>query len=240
MLSGHRAAYCAPMGSQPANTIPDSIKAAEHQQRPCDPVHKSEPYSHDFLSENVDKPQEQDKPCQRTEKDADNEHQAESRMAHNVLDSEECKRRRKSEERQRIGKHKKSRGEKGPRVAMRRLHGLVREWMDAEGAISNSEQDDPASEANPVLFEGNEVRDERDPEGRDDAVDHITACSAHPDHKAVPRTVFQRTPDAKDANRSNRRRERKPNNITLYKIHEIHAIGSSDISRIPACSLTRS
>ena len=201
----------------PPDTIPESIKAAEHQQRPCDPVHKREPDSHDFLFEKVDKPREQDKPGQGTEKDAGNEHQARDRMADDVLDSDDCKRGRKSEERQGIGKHKKGGGEKGPRVAARRLHRLVRERMGAEGAISNYEQDDPANEADPVLFEGNEVGDERDPEGRDDAVDHITGCRAHPDHKAVPRTVFQRTPDAEDADRSNRRRQRKPNDSTLQQ-----------------------
>ncbi len=67
-----------------------------------------------------------------------------------------------------------------------------------------------------VPFEGNEVRNERDAEGRDDAVDHITGCRAHPDHKAVARTVFQRAPDAEDADRSNRRRQRKPNDNTLH------------------------
>jgi len=38
-------------------------------------------------------------------------------------------------------------------VAARLRHPLVRERMGAEGAISNYEQDDPANEADPVLFE---------------------------------------------------------------------------------------
>ena len=49
-------------GLQPPDTIPESKKAAEHQQRPRDPAHKREPDSHDFHFEIVDKPREQDKP----------------------------------------------------------------------------------------------------------------------------------------------------------------------------------
>ena len=80
---------------------------------------------------------------------------------------------------------------------------------------------------------GNEVGDERDPEGCDDAADHITGCSAHPDHKAVPRTVFERAPDSADADRSNRRRQRKPNDSTLHKIHEVHAVESPELVCLP-------
>jgi hypothetical protein len=72
------------------------------------------------------------------------------------------------------------------------------------------------------VLECNEVRDERDPEGGDDAVDHVAQCSAHRDHQPVPDTVFQRTPDADDANRPDRCRERKPNDRTLQKIRRIH------------------
>jgi hypothetical protein len=75
-------------------------------------------------------------------------------MADDVLDSDDCKSSRESEERQGIGKHKQGGGEEGPRMAARRLHPLVRERMGTEGGISDCEQDDPTNEADPVLFEG--------------------------------------------------------------------------------------
>jgi hypothetical protein len=52
------------------DAIPESIKATENQQHPCDPVHKRKPDSHNFLFEEVGKLREQDKPGQGTEKDA--------------------------------------------------------------------------------------------------------------------------------------------------------------------------
>ena len=61
---------------EPTDTIPETIKAAEHQQHPCDPVHQRKPDSHDFLFEKVDQSCEQDKPGQGTEKDAGNKQQA--------------------------------------------------------------------------------------------------------------------------------------------------------------------
>jgi len=216
-------------GRQSADTVPESVKAAEHQQRPCDPIHQREPDSHNLHFEEVDKPREQDKPGQGTEADAGHEHQARNRMADDVFDSDDYKRSRESEERQGIGKHKQGGGEKGPGVAARRRYHLVRERPGAVDDVSHYEQDDSAHEADPVLFEGNEVGDERDPEGRDHAVDHITGSCAHPDNQAVPRPVFQRAPDAEDADRSNRRRERKPNDRTLHEIYEVHAVRSSDI-----------
>src|SRR5664279_2028590 len=159
-------------------------------------------------------------------------------MADDVFDSYDCKGGRKSEKRQGISKHKKGSGEEGARVAARRFQRLVRELMGTEGAKSNHEQDEPANEADPALFEGNEVGDARDPKGCDDAVDHITGCSAHPDHKAAPRAVFHRLADAEDADRSNRHRKRKPNDSTLHKMHDIHVIGSPDIARILSGSST--
>ena len=138
-------------------------------------------------------------------------------MADDVFDSDDCKRGRKAK------------SVRGLVNTSRAVEKKVHVWpRGASTALSASgwarkaqypmhEQDDPANEADPVLFEGNEVGDERDPEGRDNAVDHITGGGAHPDHKAVPRTVFQRAPDAEDADRSNRRRQRKPDDSTLQK-----------------------
>jgi hypothetical protein len=62
------------MSLRPGDTIPKSIKAAEHQQHTRDPVHTREPDSHDFHFENVDKTHEDDKLSQGTEKDTGNEH----------------------------------------------------------------------------------------------------------------------------------------------------------------------
>ena len=163
MRSDPRAACCAPTGLQPTDTIPESIKAAEHQQCPCDPVHQREPDSHDFLFEKVDKPREQDKPGQGTEKDAGNEHQARDRMADDVFDSDDCKRSRKREAR-RDSSHKQGDGDESPRVARvapsppyPRAAGRARDIIPLLA-------DDSANKARSVLFEGNEVRDERDPE----------------------------------------------------------------------------